>query len=356
MDIREGNEQMSKTTLKEVADKAGVSMTTASFAFSGKGRISSEVRDLVLRTAKELGYKRMPTFSKEKDPTEPVTIAMLLDIRPWEELIWHLLNPVLTELDSSLLAKGFFPVILPVTNALSMDELVTRLMLMRSKGVFVFSNVNEELISHLEGLGIPAVIILNNELQEKYSTAGIDDFQAAYEGTQHLLRLGHRDILYLCSGAGRSTSTFTDRLYGFQKALGEYGVEFKKEKCIDIEKRNPEELRRRLKELINKKSRPTAVFAYDDHLAVEAVAYLTEMELKIPDDVSIIAPGDLINYSEPYVPKISTFQVDPVQIGRIASHIMMERLNGKESHHQVVKVRQRLVDRGSCREITPQTS
>lgn len=348
---------MSKTTLKEVADKAGVSMTTASFAFSGKGRISSEVRDLVLRTAKELGYKKMPTYSENKNPTEPVTIAMLLDIRPWEELIWHLLNPILAELDSSLLAKGFFPIILPVTSAVSNDELVTRLMLMKSKGVFVFSNANEELITHLEDLGIPAVIILNNGLQDKFSTAGIDHFQAAYEGTQHLLRLGHRDILYLCSGnKDKAIETLTDRLYGFQKALSEFDVEFKKEKCIDVEKRNRDDLRHHLAEIFNKKSRPTAIFAYDDHLAVEAVTFLTELGLKVPDDLSIIAPGDIINYSEPYVPKITTFQVDPAQIGRIANHLMMERLNDKESRHQVVKVRQRLVDRGSCREILLQAS
>ena len=50
---------MAKTTLKDVADQAGVSMTTASFAFSGKGRISTEVRDRILRTAKELGYNRV---------------------------------------------------------------------------------------------------------------------------------------------------------------------------------------------------------------------------------------------------------------------------------------------------------
>jgi len=99
------------------------------------------------------------------------------------------------------------------------------------------------------------------------------------------------------------------------------------------------------------KERQSALFVHDDYLAARVIVALNEIGLFIPEDISIIAPGDTLDYNQPFIPRITTMSIDTDMLGRLSGQIMIERLNGNLKTSQVLKVKQRLIKRGSCRKL-----
>ena len=86
-------------------------------------------------------------------------------------------------------------------------------------------------------------------------------------------------------------------------------------------------------------------------MAGRAISVLTEMGLNVPRDISIIAPGDVLDYSMPYIPRITTMRIDTTYLGRITAQMMVNRLTHNPDEVHGLKVKQQLVRRGSCREL-----
>ena len=344
---------MAKVTLRDVAEKANVSLTTVSFAFSGRGRISAEVREKVLRIANELGYRRRSPEGPHDAVKDAETIAILLDIGPEREFLWHQVTSTLDRLDSLLVKYGYFPVILPITENMTTDILVHRLLSTKSRGVIALYGTDAELMSRLEHIGVPAIMVMDTSFQDRFCTVAGDDFQGAYDGASLLFRLGHRKILYMAIHRGAKESpVLTDRLFGLQKAMAEFGIRFGTEQHVLM--KDPDDVRFALdlERAFADENRPSAIFAHDDYFADEIVFILKELGLSVPDDVSMIAPGDLMDYRKANTPQITTLQVNPDFVGRIIAEMMIDRLQNRDSDTvQVVKVKQQIIDRGSCRAV-----
>ena len=72
------------------------------------------------------------------------------------------------------------------------------------------------------------------------------------------------------------------------------------------------------------------------------------MGIRVPEDVSLIAPGDVLDYSEPFIPPITTMRIDTAMMGQLAGELLLKRLRDPGLGLQVLKVKQQLVERGSC--------
>ncbi len=82
------------------------------------------------------------------------------------------------------------------------------------------------------------------------------------------------------------------------------------------------------------------------------IGLLQKRGINVPDQISIVAPGDVLDYSQPYIPPITTMRIDTAAMGKMAALILQERLSGDRSPHQkVLKVPQHLIERGSCRSL-----
>jgi DNA-binding LacI/PurR family transcriptional regulator len=90
---------------------------------------------------------------------------------------------------------------------------------------------------------------------------------------------------------------------------------------------------------------------HDDYLADNVIAVLTKLNKRVPDDISIIAPRDVINYNEPYISQITTMRINKELMGKTAGEVVISRLKNKQEGIQVLKVNQVLMDRGSVRNL-----
>ena len=337
-----------KPKLKDVAKIAGVSLTTASLVFSKQGRISEETRVKVQNAADFLGYSKK---RKSSDIETDANIAILYSVDPDWAFILPFIRPIISEIERELKKINLNTVLIPFHHDAKDEEIADKLESIECKGVFSIHYVKESLFSVLENSGIPDIVVMNNNYQNKFYSVGVDNFQGAYEGTLFLIEQGHRNILYLDHKRHDLPILSTDRFIGFKKALDEKDINFPESNKIYYNPKDTDQCRRDLSILFSKKSHPSALFCLDDDIAGRAIQLLKEMGLNIPGDVSVIAPGDVLDYSMPYIPQITTMHIDTKYMGHISAQMMINRLTHNPQDVHVLKVKQQLVRRGSCRKI-----
>ena len=172
---------MKKPKLKDIAEAAGVSVTTVSLVLSGKGKISHGVMKRIKESAESLGY-----VHKTRNPSSRLKSFKYVAILHYEttSYLWNFSRPFITYLEELLINKGYF--LLSFTCFPAENERKTQEIIASGAGaVFAVHYVNEQLFDELEHAGIPVIILNNSNFQKQYFSVLVDDIQGAYEGTSY---------------------------------------------------------------------------------------------------------------------------------------------------------------------------
>jgi LacI family transcriptional regulator len=338
---------VSHARLKDIAKKAKVSIATASLALSGKGRISEEVRSRVRDTAEMLGYKARRSSRAPAAASAGLGILHAED-RQYE---WHFIRPTILELERSVRQRGHVTVLIPASTRADSEKVVRHVVDSGVGAVFALQISDGAVFAALRARGIQVVVINNSGFQARFHTACVDDFQGACEGALFLLSQGHRSLAFVEYERPESPNVVADRFIGFRKALEQHRIAFSPERRITVPFMDAKKLQKRLAVLFRRSERPTAIFAHDDYLGLFIIDALRTLGLSVPEDVSLVAPGDVLDYSLPLMPQITTMRIDTTLLGRIAANIMFDRMRNADSDVHVLKVKEQLVRRGSCRQV-----
>lgn len=340
-----------KPRLDDVARKAGVSLTTASLALSDQGRISGATREKVLEAARDLGY-----FPKKRRIEAPAAgtrdIAVLIDMDPEWSVILVLIRPIIYEFERTIRQAGFNTVLVPISRADSTTVILDKIRCSGAVGVASINFASPELILLLESAGIPVVIVMNSTYQDRFYTVCVDDFEGAYEGASYLVKSGHLRLGYVDCVRPDLPVLPIDRFFGFKKAIEEYHLDFDDSMRRLLPLEDEGEAQGAVESLMSLHPDITAIFALDDDVAVRVVEMLRRMGMGVPDRISVLSPGDMLDYSLCYVPQITTMRIDTTYMGRITAQMMLNRITHNPEEIHVLKVKQQLVRRGSVREIT----
>jgi LacI family transcriptional regulator len=161
--------------------------------------------------------------------------------------------------------------------------------------------------------------------------------------------MGHRNIIYAEFDIYQLPSTLSDRYLGFYKAMREYAVDFPEKNRLHLDIHDADDIRTRLGAVFAEAHRPTAVFFVDDYLAARCTGVLAELGLASPAEISVIAAGEVLDYDEPYIPRITTMRTNPALLGKFSAEMVFSMLESEQECNHVLKIKQQLVDRGSCR-------
>lgn len=339
-----------KPKLRDVADKAGVSITAASMALSETGRISEDTKKKVLQAAEQLGYKRKQKTKRVSNFT--IVGALVSSDYEWA-FIWKFIRPLIEQLETELKNYGLNLVLLPISHHAKVDEIYSKIISSDAGAIISLHYGNDELFVRLENAGIPVTVVMKSDFHDRYYSVCVDDFQGAYEAGCHLVRLGHKKIAYVGVQRPDLPALSNDRFIGFKKAMDVNNIGLPDEHVFEFETGHMDKLRSDLYPVFNpsNKEKPTAIFCLDDDLALRVILSLQEFTLSIPEDVSIIAPGDVLDYNMPYIPTITTMQIDTAYMGKITAQMLINRLEHSPDAQHGLKVQQHLVERGSCRVI-----
>jgi len=336
--------RMPAVRLKDVAKKAKVSVATASLALAGKGRISEEARERVRGVAAEMGYR-------SGRAARPLSAGATVGILHAEDRAYEaaFVRPTLIELERAIHQRGLLPVCLPLSAKSAPEQVVRELLAAGVTAVLSIQYADVAVFDELHARGITVVVVNNSGFQNRFHSVCVDDFQGAYEGASHLLSLGHRSVAFVEYERPESPTVVADRYVGFRKALEERRIAFSPERRITVPFLDQAKLARKLSTLFARPGRPTAVFAHDDYLGLFVIEILGRMGLRVPEDVSLVAPGDVLDYTLPLLPQITTMRIDTALLGKIAANLLFDRMRGPEKDVHVIKVKEQLVRRASCR-------
>ena len=329
-----------------------MSIATVSLVLSGKGRISTEVKDKILEVASDLGYFKSQQKIKENQHSNR-NIGMLYSFDTHWSHVHTFLGPLVMAIEEILNDNGHYLSPITFSRRMSADELFERILHDNLKGMISVNFANKILFTRLENIGIPVVLANNLEFQDQFFTAGVDDFQGTYEAAKYLIDLGHTEIVYFDYPEGTFHPMANRRYLGFRTALEEVGITLRDDYRVKVDVNDQDTLTKTVESLLATNPRPTAFISDDDNIMMSVLHAARMLEIRIPEDVSAIAHGDIQDYDRAHTPRLTTMRINTAQLGKLAAEMMINRLNHQLEETQVVKLKEQLVDRGSCRKLEP---
>jgi LacI family transcriptional regulator len=277
-------------TIKDVAREAGVSSATVSYVFNSKKPISPHTKAKVMAAIEKLNY--VPNINARTLSTnDSLLIGVLIpQTEPGSHLMFEntFYSEILSAIEFEARTHGYHILISGINAG---ETYMNRARGRNLDGIIAIGVYPDDLYREIKKSGIPLVLIDSYCDDAHCHNIRIDDVYGSYLATGYLLDRGHRDIAFL-SGRLRDNGVMKKRLTGYQQALEERGIPFKKVYIFEgkIDFNNGVTLAQRL---LAARQPISAVFAAADILAIGAMKTFFEKGLQIPRDISIIGFDDL---------------------------------------------------------------
>ncbi len=333
---------MATVTLKDVAELAGVDVSTASRALSAdkSSMVKSATRNRVLSAAEELGYRgnlQASALRRGRTGTVGVIVADLSN---------PFIGPVLRGIASTLGNRDLLP-IMTETRDLSTEltKVCDKLLAQRVDGlVATAGRYQDRALLKRVAAEVPTVLAVRDLPGSGIPAISHDDVAGGRLAAEHLLELGHTRLAQLM-GPGDIWS-FEGRAKGFREAAAAAGAS-----CLDIGGSTHlptiEAGRELAGELLGWAGpAPTAVFAHNDTMAVGAIATFRQRGLDVPDDLSVVGFND-VPLTDQLRPPLTTVRLPGYELGRLAAELVLTRIDGAASTTERVVLSPELVVRQS---------
>jgi DNA-binding LacI/PurR family transcriptional regulator len=332
-----------KTTLREIAAAANVSVATASRALNGTGRVRPEILNKVRAAVARL--QSMPPYYG-KTQTICFLLANRSMLHPFHASVLMGAQEFAFERQNHIL---FYP--FQYSADVPADQLRLPLLFERRGAVdgYIVGGMNSEnLLELLTRMNVPFAVLGNNVLgrwkPDRYDVVWMDDGTGAYELTQYLQSLGHAAIWFV--GSPRfPTSTL---LKGYSRAMAEMGLQ---PLSVENDSENERDAGYLAAKSIFAKGLPvTAIFAYNDMVAQGAFEAAEGCGLRIPDEITIVGFGDRPE-ARALNPALTTVWAYPDQVGRRLAELVLNRVENPGEPPRKIVLPTRLMKRNSCARV-----
>ena len=322
---------MKYITLKMVAEKAGVSVNTASRAINNKPDINLETKKRILQIAKELGYIRNAAavaLRTKKTGTIGVVIA---DNR----------NPfyaeVLNGMEEAAREKNYHIILANTQRDYKKEEEAINLLLAKRVDGLLITPVQDkdDDIKNLIDANIPFVIVGRDFENIEVDAVYNDEVKGGFLATEYLINKGHKRIALIDGFLYKSPAR--GRLEGYKKALKKYGVPTD-DALVSVGDIDVKDGYERTRQLFEKGLDFTAIFAYNDIMAFGAMQTIKEKGLRIPEDIGLVGYDD-IPFSSLISPSLTTIRLKKQDLGIESVELLLSRINGNRKKIKKVMLR-----------------
>lgn len=316
---------MKKATIDDVARRAGVSKATVSAVLNHKNVVRSDTRRSILKAIKELHYRPHPSArSLKRTATDRGSIVLL---------IRELDNPFYTTIVLGVMQyaseKGYGVVVTSSEGSHALEEQITHSFSHREiKGAVIVpileGTAEIEHLFRLKMINFPFVL-LENVKGIQANVVSIDNSKAMHEAMKYLICSGHSKIVHF-AGPNHSSHTY-ERIEGFKQAYMESSIAFRNDMIIPTGAHLESGYKTCL-EYFQNRSRdeyPTAIVCYNDLVALGVMSALDDMNINVPDTVSVVGNDD-IPFSEHVAVKLTTIRVPMLNMGRKAAEILIKNI------------------------------
>jgi LacI family transcriptional regulator len=334
-----GAARQEKVTIRQVAEAAGVSIATVSRVFNGHADVSADTRLAVERVARERGYQA----ALRRPGTGPVT--RLIGVTT------PLVHPgyfaqILSGVAEALYEHGLRTMLCPTRHS---HERETSLLEQLTSGdadgaVLVLPEESAAELRALAAHGFPFVVVdPHTEVPDGIPVVCAAHSAGATQATAHLLSLGHRRIGVI--GGPRDWVATQERLRGYHAALAGAGV-LPDDSLVRYSNFRIDGGREQAAALLDRPDPPTAIFAFNDGMAVGVMQEAAARGLTVPRDCSVVGFDDTMEATVA-VPALTTVRQPLAELGRTAVSVLLRQLSNRRFEPLRIELETRLVTRDS---------
>ncbi len=309
-------------TVYDVARLAGVSPSTVSRFLNRTTHVSDDKSYQIERAINQLGYK--PHFKSQQDNNRrSMTIGVLVQ-HPDSPYTSQILN----DMENILMEHGY-SLVIATGHWQSKQEILSLNHLVKSNvdGIIIVTGSLSEKQILETAKSVPLVTVGYDVDAENVRSINLDNELGGYIATLHLLQLGHVNIAHIKGLSCQPNSGA--RFKGYKRALTETDIKLNP-KLIKQGNFSCEMGYSKTVELIESKVHFSAIFAANDQTAYGAIKALTDHNLRVPEEVSVIGFDDLPT-SRYFTPALTTLKQPIEEIGAICAYSILDLLSGKKS-------------------------
>jgi LacI family transcriptional regulator len=336
-------------TLRDVATAARVHPATASRALNPGTRllVSEETARRVTEAAERLGYRPNPV-ARSLRTRRSHTIGVLIP-----DLNNPLFPPIVRGLEDRLAAHGYVALIGNTDADERRERMVFDQMRARHVDGFVLATAtlrNDLVLTEAAEAELPVVLMNRTAQGYPFSSVLADSEQGVRAAVTHLASLGHTRIGHIAGP--QELSTGVSRLRGFLDGMRSRGLPASDDQIVYASGYSIESGLRCCRELLARDDGLTAIVAANDMLAVGCYAAFDELNLRCPEDVSVIGFNDM-PFIDRLRPPLSTIRFPHYQLGTEAAKLLLERIDGSDGPVKILYLAPELVVRRSTMPPAP---
>ncbi|MCH4553902.1 LacI family DNA-binding transcriptional regulator [Aestuariibaculum lutulentum] len=339
---------MKTVTLKQIAEKLNISVTTVSKALKDYPDVSKTTRQRVLDLAQSLDYTPN-SFAVSLRMQQSKTIGVIIP-----DTVHHFFSNVIKGILKEAEKNDYMVILMQSNESFELEKKQIDLLLSKGvDGILVSLSNNTKKFDHLQKVinyGVPLVLFDKISKTLKCSKVFIDDRKAAYDAVTYLINKGHKRIAHFRGDLNPQNSI--DRFLGYKQALLDNNISFdptlvymcNNNADFDDGYKNAEML------LKDHGNTVDAIFTITDLIAIGIMKYFDDHGIRVPEDIALFGFSNWF-MSSVISPGLSTVEQHAFQIGEESAHILFyeikSKMNDTPIEHQTVVIPTEMIFRES---------
>ncbi len=315
---------MKKITIDDVAKRANVSKGTVSAVINAKNTVKPVTRDHILDVMKELNFRPKGVARNLKNGTQDKSIGIII-----KDLNYPFYTCIATGVRDFAKTKGYSVIVTSSENDHSSEKKFSHLFSGKDiKGAIIAPIIEGtaeiEHLFKLKMINYPFVL-LEDVKGIQANVVAIDNIRAIKKAVTYLIESGHKNIIHF-AGPPKSSHT-QERIEGFRHAFSESPLVFSKDMIVSVGSQYDESYSKTIEYFKNRGREhfPTAIVCFNDQQALAVMMGLKELNIKVPDEISIIGNDD-IYYAKIYPIPLTTIRSPQHEIGYRAAEILIRNI------------------------------
>ncbi len=332
-------------TLKDIAQRAGVSSMTVSRVMNGNTKdVSRKTSERIRKIADEMGYVPNSSARSLASHSSRLIAALLQeydeDRNPLED---SYTSCFLGELAHQIKEEGYDLMLHYVKDY---SEITYSLKSWNVAGAVFIGMFDESIRKLQEDNQIPLVFTDSYSTVRSITNVGIDDYRGGEMAAEYFLKCGHRNLAFFGPEV-LDNGVVTHRIRGFVSVLREAGISLPSENFINL---GTENLGERLKGICAGENPVTGIFTTADYCAYQIYSEAYRVGLRIPEDLSVAGFDDL-SMSALMTPPLTTIRQDIKKKASVTCDLLMKNIREPDSPAENIVLGVELAERGSVRKV-----
>jgi LacI family transcriptional regulator len=310
-------------TLKDIAERAGVTAATVSMVINNKPNISEATREKVLKIARELNY--YPNAIARGLATRKTNAIGVIVPNLASSFVVRILQGIKsTNHDIEYTVQLFDTIGQRETESQLFQRLAHERRI--DGAILISASVTDEELRIFKDESVPCVVVAR--MCDFLDSVYVNNAEGSFDATNYLLDKGHRSIA--CVTCRKQNLPMQDRLNGYKKALVQRGIQYSEEMVFDVSDDTMAEGLLVATKLLALPTRPTAVFVpAGDMVAIGIVKEAKKRGVKIPTELAVLGFDD-IPAAEVVEPMLSTVRQPKLEMGDFAINMIIDKVEGRE--------------------------